>query len=195
MRTTGWSRTLAVGAVTALTLGTGHPDSSTVIVGGSPAQRGMARWALARFAAEGLALPPLKIRFSASSSVCGEGLGFYGDGVATVCGSGTTRMTRRTLLHEMAHGWANSNLSLDEQVRFLGSRGLKTWNDDGVAWEERGFEQAAEVMSWALCDQGTEYLRPLIPDNSIEQLTKAYALLTGKPLPVLAAWDPRGPFS
>jgi hypothetical protein len=173
------------GAIAALTLGAGQPDSRTVIIGGSPAQRGMARWALTRFAGEGLSLPPLEIRFSATESICREGLGFYGDGVVRVCGSGATRMTRRTLLHEMAHGWANSNLSADDQVGFLGFRGLRTWNDDGVAWEERGFEQAAEIMSWALCDQGTGYLRPFIPHNSIEQLTDAYELLTGKPLPEL----------
>ncbi len=40
-------------------------------------------------------------------------------------------------------------------------------------------------MSWALGDQGTGYLRPFIPDNSVSQLTGAYELLTGKPLPEL----------
>lgn len=173
------------GVVVALTLGASHRDSGTVIIGGTRAQRGMARWALARFADEGLSLPSLQIRFLASESICGERLGFYVDGVVGVCGTHATRMTRRTLLHEMAHGWANSNLSADEQVRFLGFRRLGTWNDDGVAWEERGFEQVAEIMSWALCDQGAGYLRPFIPANSVSQLTGAYELLTGKPLPEL----------
>lgn len=174
-----------VGVVAAITLGAGHRDSGTVIIGGTPAQRVMARWALARFAGEGLSLPSLEIRFLARESICREGLGFYVDGVVSVCGTRATRMTRRILLHEMAHGWANYNLSAEEQVRFLGFRRLTTWNDDGVAWEERGFEQVAEVMSWALCDQGAGYLKPFIPDNSVSQLTDAYELLTGKPLPKL----------
>jgi hypothetical protein len=173
------------GVVAAMSLGAGHPDSGTLITGGTPSQRAMATWALDRYAAEGLLLPPLEIRFLASESACREGLGFYVDGVVSVCGTRATRMTRRILLHEIAHGWANSNLSADEQVRFLGFRRLGTWNDDGVAWEERGFEQAAEIMSWALCDQGAGYLRPFIPDNSVSQLTGAYELLTGKPLPGL----------
>jgi hypothetical protein len=174
------------GVVAAMTLGAGQPDWGPVITGGTPSQRAMARWALAGFAAEGLLLPPLEIRFLASESACRGGLGFYVDGVARICGISATRMTRRTLLHEMAHGWINSNLSVDEQLRFLELRGLRTWNADGVPWEERGFEQAAEVMSWALCDQGTGYLRPLIPNNSVEQLSEAYELLTARPLPNLA---------
>jgi hypothetical protein len=169
-----------------MSLGGGQADSGMPIIGGTPAQRAMARWALDRYAAGELLLPSLEIRFLASGSVCRESLGFYVDGVVTVCGTSATRMTRRILLHEMAHGWANSNLSEDEQVRFLGLRRLSTWNGEGVAWEERGFEQAAEIMSWALCDQGAGYLRPLIPDNSVSQLTGAYELLTGKPLPELA---------
>ena len=175
-----------VGAVAAMSLGGGQADSGIPIIGGTPAQRAMARWAIARVAAEGLSLPPLEIRFVAGESVCRGRLGFYADGLVSICGTRATRMTRRTLLHEIAHGWAESNLSHDEQVRFLEFRGLRTWNDDAVAWEERGFEQAAEVMSWALCDQGTGYLRPFIPDNSVSQLTGAYELLTGKPLPELA---------
>ncbi|MBA3552099.1 MAG: hypothetical protein H0W27_04425 [Actinobacteria bacterium] len=83
----------------------------------------------------------------------------------------------------MAHGWAGSNLSSGERARFLELRGLTTWNDHGADWNERGSEHAAEIMSWALGDQGTGINTPSIPDNSIEQLTAAYELLTGNPLP------------
>jgi len=174
-----------VGVVAATTLGWGHHHSGTVIIGGSNAQRATAVWALTRFAADGLALPPLAILFQVSESKCGGSLGSYADGTITVCGSRVTRMTRRTVLHEMAHAWTNSHLTAHQQARFLESRALSTWNDAGVPWEERGFEQAAEMMSWALCDQGTGYLRPLIPNNSVDQLTDGYELLTGKPLPRL----------
>jgi hypothetical protein len=174
-----------VGTVAAMTLGAGPPDSGTVIIDGTPSQRAIVRWALDRFASEGLLLPTLQIRFQASESGCRGGAGYYLDGVASVCGIRSNRMTRRILLHELAHGWAESNLSDDERVRFLEFRGLRSWNDDRVAWEDRGFEQAAEIMSWALCDQGTGFLRPFIPNNSVEQLTNAYELLTGRPLPAL----------
>jgi hypothetical protein len=175
-----------VGVIAAATLGASHGDSGSVIIGGTSEQRAMARWALDRYRSEGLLLPPLEIRFLTGQNVCRERLGFYAEGVVSVCGGRVTRMTRRTLLHEMAHGWANFNLSAEEQGQFLEFRGLKTWNSDQVSWEQRGFEQTAEVMSWALCDQGTGYLRPFIPDNSIEQLTDAYELITGKALPKIA---------
>jgi hypothetical protein len=184
MRTRRWITTAVVGVVTATTLGASHAASSTQIIGGTPAQRAMARWALGRFAGEGLSLPPLEIRFVTTASICRANLGVYADGVVSVCGTHAAAFTRRILLHEMAHGWADFNLSAEERAQFLEVRRLQTWNDGKVSWSERGYEHAAEIMGWALSDQGTAYLR-LRMNNSTEQLTRGYEALTGEPLPKL----------
>ena len=59
-------------------------------------------------------------------------------------------MAFRGLLHEMAHGWLDANLSEIERARFLDLRRLSTWNSPEVSHDERGFEQAAEIMAWTL---------------------------------------------
>ena len=186
MRTTRWITAAVLGAVVIIAIGAGRPASGTTIVGGTAAQQAMARWAVARFTAAELALPPLQIRFQADRSGCEGRLGYYRDRVASVCGTHTDRLARRLLLHEMAHGWVEANLSGEERARFLEVRGLRSWNDDSVEWGERGFEHAAEIMSWALHDQGTGIRTPSIPDNSPDQLADAYELLTGSPLPELS---------
>jgi hypothetical protein len=189
MRTKRWIGTVGIAAIAAMTLGAGHPNWGITIIGGTPAQRAMARWAEARYSAAGLALPPLEVRFHVDRSGCHERLGYYLDGVASICGTHADRMARRTLVHEMAHGWIESNLSGAEGVRFLELRGLRSWNDPWVDWEERGFEQAAEIMAWALDDQGTGIHMPSIPDNSRGHLAEGFEFLTGDPLPVIPRED------
>ena len=183
MRTTGWLRKAVIGTVAAMALGAGQPDSSTAIIGGTAEQQAMARWAVGRFAAAGLSLPTLEIHFHPDQSGCRGRLGYYLGHEVHVCGTHTDLMAHRLVLHEMAHGWAEYNLSSGERARFLELRGLTTWKDHSAEWHERGTEHAAEIMSWALCDQGTGINTPSIRDNSIEQVSEAYELLTGNPLP------------
>jgi hypothetical protein len=187
MRTTrgiGW---LGVVAMVALTLAMSRVDPETRITGGTPAQRGMARWAVGRFTAGGMDLPSLEVRFHQDRMRCDGRLGSYRDGTADICGVHVNSMSRRTLLHEMAHAWADANVSADLEARFLRLRQLETWNDHGVDWEERGTEHAAEIISWALDGQGTGTQRPSIPRNDPDQLAEAYELLIGHPLPRQAA--------
>jgi hypothetical protein len=181
MRTERWIGTAVIAGLTAMTLVAGQPVGDIPITGGNPAQQAMAHWAEARYAAAGLVLPPLQIHFHVDLSGCHERLGYFADGVASICGTHANPMARRTLLHEMAHGWINRNLSGAERVRFLELRGLRTWNDQGVTWDERGFEQAAEIMAWALDEQETGL--PMFPNNSLEQMADGYESLTGNLLP------------
>lgn len=172
---------VAVAAMAAL--GAVHPNADVTIIGGTSAQRAMARLAVNRFLADGLSLPPLQIHFHPHRSGCHWRLGSYEDGVASICGTHANQMSFRGVLHEMAHGWLDANLSEIDRARFLDLRGLRVWNDPEVPWDERGFEQAAEIMAWALGDQGDGILRPSFPDNSIGELRAAYGLLTGHALP------------
>jgi hypothetical protein len=186
MRTTrriGW---LAVAAMVALTIAMTRVNPETRITGGTPSQQEMARWAIGRFEAAGLSLPSLEIRFHPTPNGCDGRLGGYADGTADLCGTHVNLMSRRTLLHEMAHGWVGSTVSAGLKARFLRLRQLESWNDPGVDWQERGTEHAAEIIGWALCDQGTGTQLPSIPRNAPDQLADAYQLLTGRPLPELS---------
>lgn len=183
MRTRRWIGWLAVAAMTAMTLTASRIETRTEVTGGTPAQQAMARWAVGRFEAGGLRLPSLEIRFHRSRNGCEGRTGGYSNGTADLCGEHVNWMSRRTLLHEMAHGWVEATASSDLKARFLRLRRLETWNDNHVDWEERGTEHAAEIIGWALCGQGTGTARPSIPRNDPVQLAAAYELLTGRPLP------------
>jgi hypothetical protein len=80
------------------------------VVGGTPEQVEMARWAVGRFEVAGLALPPVEIRFHDDMDGCGGHLGFYRGGGVDVCGISTNLIARRNLLHEMAHACAEENV-------------------------------------------------------------------------------------
>jgi hypothetical protein len=99
--------------------------------------------------------------------------------VCTVLGN---EMARRILLHEMGHIWIDQNVSQAKRARFLELRGLRAWNDSTDPWEERGFEQGAEIMAWAL---GNRILFAQIPANDPVQLGAGFELLTGVPTPGL----------
>jgi len=99
-----------------------------------------------------------------------------------VCTVLVNEMARRNLLHEMGHLWIDQNVSRTDCDRFLKLRGLQAWNGSTDPWEERGYEQAAEIMAWAL---GTRILTAQIPDNDPVQLGAAFELLTGVGVTVL----------
>lgn len=182
-RSIGW---LGITAIATITLVASRIDTETKITGGTPEQQQMARWAVGRFEAAGLSLPSLEIWFHPTPNGCDGRLGSYSDGTAELCGVHVNEMARRTLLHEMAHGWVGSTVSADLEARFLRLRQLESWNDPDVDWEERGTEHAAEIISWAIDDQGTGTDLPSVPRNALDQLADAYELLTGRPLPELS---------
>lgn len=184
MRTRGWIGGVAV-VVIAIALAAGRADG-IAIRGGTSAQRAMARWAIDRFASAGLPLPPLEIRFHREVSGCDDRLGSFEDGVANFCGVHANSMSRRTMLHELAHGWVDARVPGDLRERFMRLRQLETWNDHRVEWEGRGTEHAAEIIGWALNGHGDGTDLASIPNNTPSKLAVAYRLLTGRPLPLLA---------
>jgi hypothetical protein len=55
-------------------------------------------------------------------------------------------------------------------------RGVQTWNDGDQPWGLRGYEQAAEVITWYIGPG----LTPLLPDHpDPAALQQAYRVLTG----------------
>jgi hypothetical protein len=147
---------------------------SVTVLGGSPEQLALVRWGVRRFEDAGLRLPELEVRFHPDRSDCNGYAGYYRVSGVDLCGSLVNLMTRRNLLHEMAHAWTEANLGPEERERFLEIRGLSSWNGGAVPWVERGFEQAAEILGWYL---GDRVLSVTLPDNGAEQLEAAVAVL------------------
>jgi hypothetical protein len=171
---TGWS--INVGEAPGLQIRPG-----IVVFSGDPAQLELARWAVARFERAGLDSPTVEVHFHGDTSGCGGHLGYARDGRVDVCTILENEMARRNLLHEMGHVWIDQNVSRAERVRFLELRGLRTWNASTADWGYRGYEQGAEIVSWAL---GNRILWAQIPDNDPVRLSAGFELLTGIELPV-----------
>jgi hypothetical protein len=190
MRTVGRiGRGIAVLAAAGALGGMATPAGAGVtVVGGTPEQRDMARWAVHRFQATGFILPREEIRFHEDRGGCRGRSGYYSEDVASFCLAHLDTMAARTLLHELAHGWVEHNVTGWERERFLAIRGLSTWNAQDVDWDDRGFEHAAEIIAWGIGDQSDGTLAPSIPRNSPGELADAYEALTGRPLPDLEAW-------
>jgi hypothetical protein len=174
-------------ATLALLSVTPNPAPAHTIAGDAGAQElRTVDWALDRFDAAGLELPTMVIEFAADRTGCGgnTAVAIHGGSEPTiiVCAGHASPdvVIRRTLLHEMAHIWANA--ALDESTRraFLELRGLESWADV-PAWDERGSEHAAEIVTWALMDG--ELLMATLPDSDPADLGAGYALLTGLPVP------------
>jgi hypothetical protein len=182
---------LVAGVLVAATLGAGGGGTQITITGGTPEQHDMARWAIERFHAHGFELPALEIRFHEDRAECRGRMGYYEAGVVSVCRVKVRAddWAARELLHEMAHGWLETNVVGAVRERFLELRGLRTWNDHDAEWEARGFEHGAEIVAWAIGGQAGGILLPSIPDNSVARLARAYEALTGGPLPTVVAAD------
>jgi hypothetical protein len=122
----------------------------------------------------------VEIAFHADPSGCGGHLGFAAHGMVDVCTALANVMTRRTLLHELAHIWLDQNVTTSVRDRFLDLRGLRSWNASSDGWSLRGYEQGAEIIAWAL---GERILTAQVPSNGPAELELAFELLTGVALP------------
>jgi hypothetical protein len=149
---------------------------SIAVYEGDPEQVRLVRWAAGRFEHAGLDIPTGEIHFHGSSSGCEGHLGYAQIGRVDVCTVLVNEMARRNLLHEMGHIWVDQNVSHRMRERLLELRHLSTWNASTTDWDERGYEQGAEIMAWGL---GTRILTAQIPDNRPEQLGAGFELLTG----------------
>jgi hypothetical protein len=144
----------------------------------------LAWWAFERFDQAGLDLPPLSLSFHDDRAACGGNFGYYHSGDPAridICGFNRDRFLvtpKKTLLHELAHAWGYQTLDSEIRNRFLDLRGLHTWQDDSVSWQEHGTEHAAEVIAWGLMDE--ELFLTSISGTEPHQLAEAFVLLTGR---------------
>jgi hypothetical protein len=156
-------------------------DGRIRVFGADAEHQRLTRWAFGRYERAGLHVPPIDVHFHADTSGCYGHLGSELGGRLDICVVIVSEIGRDALLHEMGHAWVDENVSAEVRERFMRMRGLTAWNDQGVIWDERGFEHAAETLAWAL---GHRFLAPGIPDHGPVELTTAFELLTGGlPLP------------
>ena len=170
----------------------------------SEAQEELVEFGLTRFADQGLVLPDLRVEFRSGPSDCGGHRGYYIVETQTVT---MCNLDKQTMLHELAHVWAYSNLSAEEMDAFVRFRGLESWNDPTEPWESRGTEQAAEIIAWALMDRpitvrltvetDDRVVRPVfrlfkITNSTAEDLYRGFVELTGMEpkFRSVADWDP-----
>lgn len=154
-------------------------------------------WAMGLFERAGLEVPNLSFEFHDELESCGgrRGLFLPAPDRVLICS-----LNRETVLHELAHAWAQQNVVGTARAEFLERRGLTTWDDHAFPWGERGTEHAAEIVTAALApdvrlvrwiDEGDlDYLLLTIPDLDLAQVGDEYEILTGSPSPYLEAFEP-----
>lgn len=180
-----WIRTgarIALTAAAVLTLSrtaSGPAAADPLAVRGTNAQGALVDWAMARYERAGLQLPPVQVVFHPDPAGCGGNSGFFASGHLDVCVTELSAYARNVVVHELAHAWCDANLTDRDREGFLHLRGLTTWNSWDQPWAYRGYEQAAEIITWGVGDRA---IPPLLEeDDDPEQLLAAYETLVGSP--------------
>ena len=81
------------------------------------------------------------------------------------------------MMHELAHAWMLDQTDGATEQRVLELSGRAVWNEDGVAWQDRGVEYAAEAMAWGLAAEELGLVRLGRPP--CEELAAVFRVLTG----------------
>jgi hypothetical protein len=164
-----------------------HRDSTWPAITIDPAPDAWTRrveWGLGRFRDAGLQLPPMVITVHADDAPCDGNSGVFlpnNPWEVHLCAGddADSRVAKLTTLHELAHAWAESQLSLADRAAFLELRGLDVWYDPRVPPHLRGAEHAAEVISWGLMDEMVPIIR--VYDAEPAELSEAFHLLVHQP--------------
>ena len=155
----------------------------TAVFEGPAGDQDRLAWALEQFDAAGLVIGSVDVVFFDAPEHCrgGAGLHLFGRTIPTVvvCNPHAS-LRHRTLLHELAHVWARSSLTVETRMAFLEARGLGTWCGTDATWSERGSEHAAEIIGWGVSDRPCwELPKSAIGDRDVAVLAAQYELLTG----------------
>jgi len=125
------------------------------------------------FDKNGLSLPSTDVHFFDDKSSCRGHYGLFETSVEPwrirICSD-----LAFVLPHELAHAWAEANVSDTDRIAYFSFRGLTNWNDKDVAWDERGTEDAAFMIQQNIMSNG-----PVVMSRSMREKAKAYELLTG----------------
>lgn len=160
---------------------------AVTVYGATPADLVRLGDAAKAYAAAGLELPGVEIWFDTDVENCEDHRGKFSAGAELrrirICDSTVDSV----LAHELAHAWVQANVDEEQRMAFLTERGLDTWGDRDVPWNERGVEWAAVIIQ-----QGVSGLPlPPAPSDDLRSRLTAFELLTGGPAPILLLWIQR----
>jgi hypothetical protein len=143
------------------------------VSGGTPEQRRTAFWAIQRYDGAGLEIPPVEIHLHQDLAECNgnRGISSCGSQRIDVCVN-----ERNVVLHEIAHAWNHENLSETQRSEYVLAGGFGSWDDPETPWFDRGSEDAADTIAWALLE---EPIKMVSHDGPIARRDAAYSLLTG----------------
>ncbi|MDJ0923978.1 MAG: hypothetical protein QNJ77_05405 [Acidimicrobiia bacterium] len=149
----------------------------TVVVGGTQTQRATAAWAISRFEEAGLVVPPLEIYLHSDPAGCKGHRGIFnaGEQRVDVCVE-----EPGVMLHEIAHAWNWVNLTDAQRAEYVEKGGFGSWDDPETPWHDRGSEDAADAIAWALLE---EPIAGFTADGPIARTNASYRLLTGMDSP------------
>ena len=156
------------------------PPEPPAVYGARMAEERTIDWAVRRYRLAALgSLPPLDVHFHPTGTGCHGNLGVYYLGRIDLCTRYSSEpYARKYALHELAHAWIDANAPAAALQEFMRLRRIEAWDDRNLPWEERGSEQAAEIMAWGL---GEGEIAPTLPDApDPATLTRLYELLTGR---------------
>ena len=152
-----------------------------VIHGANATQERAIDWSIRRYREAGLAgMPDLEVFLHRTHEECNGGIGLYHAGRIDLCTTESSEpYQRKFALHEMAHGWIETNVDRAVLDRFMDVRAIDAWNDRTADdWKDRGTEQAAEIVAWGL---GEGEIAPLLPHPTADhELAGLFELLTGR---------------
>lgn len=151
--------------------------SDPAVYADDPRLAELGEWALRRFDNAGLEVPAIEIHLHAAGDSCGGHRGFFNPDLMRI---DVCVPELRVILHEIAHAWAHDNVDAEARAAYVEYRGLESWNDPDTSWLERGSEDAANTVAWALQDPP---LNGFTPDGPIARNHRAYRLLTGSEVP------------
>ena len=161
------------------------------ITGASRAEREVAEWAVSRFDAAGLLLPPVSVSFR-DDGECGGSAGLYrhSEAAVTICNrGGHDNPPRQTVLHELAHAWSLHWMDEADIAAMLIHDDLDFWINDEIGYWNRGAERTAEYIAWGLQVSGDEDRAIWTAGKNCAALATAFGLITGSgPLNVSPAY-------
>ena len=156
-------------------------ETAVTVEGLTEAQEALVEKAVGLYAAAGLELPPVRLVGTTDTTPCEgrAGVAYRRESHTEIflCTTAAGQAEEWVIIHELAHAWDHHSLTEERRAAFQALRGAPSWRSRDVAWHERGTEQAAEIMVWALIDRPVGVVR--IYDNSCEQLREGYETLTG----------------